>query len=54
MRTPDDVDWSRSIYDCAVTSDEVTAYLNTLDEPKRATLQILREIILDVKPEFEQ
>jgi uncharacterized protein YdhG (YjbR/CyaY superfamily) len=34
--------------------DEVNAYLDTLDEPKRATLQTLRETILEVIPEAEQ
>jgi uncharacterized protein YdhG (YjbR/CyaY superfamily) len=37
-----------------MSSDEVTAYLHALDEPKRATLQKLRETILDVIPEAEQ
>lgn len=37
-----------------MSSDEISTYLNTLDEPKRATLQKLRETILDVIPEAEQ
>jgi uncharacterized protein YdhG (YjbR/CyaY superfamily) len=37
-----------------MSSDEITAYLDALDEPKRATLQKLRETILDVIPEAEQ
>jgi uncharacterized protein YdhG (YjbR/CyaY superfamily) len=37
-----------------VSSDEITAYLETLDEPKRATLQKLRQTILEVVPEAEQ
>ena len=37
-----------------MSSDEITAYLNALDEPKRATLQKLRETILEVIPEVEQ
>jgi uncharacterized protein YdhG (YjbR/CyaY superfamily) len=37
-----------------MSSDEITDYLNALDEPKRATLQKLRETILDVMPEAEQ
>jgi uncharacterized protein YdhG (YjbR/CyaY superfamily) len=37
-----------------VSSEEITSYLDALDEPKRTTLQKLREIILDVIPEAEQ
>ncbi|MGC1420273.1 MAG: DUF1801 domain-containing protein [Acidimicrobiales bacterium] len=37
-----------------MSSDEVTAYLNTLDETKRATLQKLREAIVEVVPEAQQ
>jgi uncharacterized protein YdhG (YjbR/CyaY superfamily) len=37
-----------------MSSDEITAYLNSLDDPKRATLQKLRETILAVHPELEQ
>jgi uncharacterized protein YdhG (YjbR/CyaY superfamily) len=37
-----------------MSSDEIMAYLNTLDEPKRTTLQKLRETILAVQPEVEQ
>ena len=37
-----------------MSSDEVTAYLNTLEEPKRKTLQVLRETIIAVQPEVEQ
>jgi hypothetical protein len=40
-----------SIYDFVMSSDDITAYLNALDQPKRATLQKLRETILDVIPE---
>jgi uncharacterized protein YdhG (YjbR/CyaY superfamily) len=32
----------------------IDAYLQTLDEPKRGTLQQLRETILDIIPEAEQ
>ena len=37
-----------------MSSDDITNYLNALDEPKRATLQVLRETILDVVPDVEQ
>jgi uncharacterized protein YdhG (YjbR/CyaY superfamily) len=37
-----------------MSSEEITSYLKELDEPKRATLQKLREAILDVIPEAEQ
>jgi uncharacterized protein YdhG (YjbR/CyaY superfamily) len=37
-----------------VSSEEITSYLDALDEPKRTTLQKLRGIILDVIPEAEQ
>jgi uncharacterized protein YdhG (YjbR/CyaY superfamily) len=37
-----------------MSREEITGYLNALDEPKRATLQKLRETILDVIPELEQ
>jgi uncharacterized protein YdhG (YjbR/CyaY superfamily) len=37
-----------------MSSDEITTYLNTLDPPKRATLQTLRETILAVRPELEE
>src|ERR1700722_2904496 len=37
-----------------MSSDEITAYLSTLDEPKRTTLQKVRETILAVHPELEQ
>lgn len=37
-----------------MSSDEISAYLDALDEPKRATLQKLRETILDVIPAAEQ
>lgn len=37
-----------------MSSDEVTAYLDALDEPKRSTLQKLRETILWVIPEAEE
>jgi uncharacterized protein YdhG (YjbR/CyaY superfamily) len=43
-----------SINNGAMSSDEITAYLNTVEEPKRATLQILRETILEVLPDAEQ
>jgi len=34
--------------------DEVSTYLDALDEPKRATLQKLRETIIAVIPDAEQ
>jgi uncharacterized protein YdhG (YjbR/CyaY superfamily) len=37
-----------------MSSEEITAYVDALDEPKRTTLQKLREMILDVIPEAEQ
>ena len=37
-----------------MSSDEITAYLDALDEPKRSTLQKLRETILSVIPEAEE
>ena len=37
-----------------MSSDEVTAYLNTLDETKRATLERLRETIVKIVPEVQQ
>jgi uncharacterized protein YdhG (YjbR/CyaY superfamily) len=38
----------------AMSSDEISAYLETLDEPKRGTLDQLRETILAVIPDAEQ
>jgi uncharacterized protein YdhG (YjbR/CyaY superfamily) len=37
-----------------VSSEEIDSYLAALDEPKRSTLQRLRETILSVIPEAEQ
>jgi uncharacterized protein YdhG (YjbR/CyaY superfamily) len=37
-----------------MSTDEITAYIDALDEPKRATLQKLRDTILEVIPEAEQ
>jgi uncharacterized protein YdhG (YjbR/CyaY superfamily) len=37
-----------------MSSEEITTYLDALDEPKRTTLQKLRETIIDVVPEAEQ
>ena len=37
-----------------MTAKEIDQYLATLDEPKRSTLQTLRERILEVIPEAEQ
>ena len=41
--------------DCACMShEEIDAYLGTLDEPKRSTLEALRRSILQVVPDAEQ
>jgi len=37
-----------------MSSDEISAYLDTIDEPKRATLQKLRETIAEIIPDAEQ
>jgi uncharacterized protein YdhG (YjbR/CyaY superfamily) len=37
-----------------MSNNEVTAYLETLDEPKRTTLEKLRSTILEVIPDAEQ
>ena len=37
-----------------MTADEVDAYLATLEEPKRSTLESLRRSILDVIPDAEE
>jgi uncharacterized protein YdhG (YjbR/CyaY superfamily) len=37
-----------------VSAQEVDQYLDALEEPKRATLALLRQAILDVLPEAEQ
>jgi len=37
-----------------MSSDEITAYLDALDDPKRATLQRLRETIVAMVPGAEQ
>lgn len=37
-----------------MSSDEITAYLDMIDEPKRATLSRLRDTIMEVIPEAEQ
>ena len=38
----------------SVSSDEIDQYLEDLEEPKRSTLQRLRQTILEVVPEAEQ
>ena len=38
----------------AVSAQEIDQYLDALEEPKRATLTLLRQTILDVLPEAEQ
>src|SRR5579884_718219 len=35
-------------------AEEIDAYLEALDEPKRSTLQQLRETILEIVPDAEQ
>ncbi len=37
-----------------MSADEVDAYINELDEPKRSTLSELRQTILSVIPDAEQ
>jgi uncharacterized protein YdhG (YjbR/CyaY superfamily) len=37
-----------------MSTDEITAYIDALDEPKRGTLKRLRETILSVIPDAEQ
>jgi uncharacterized protein YdhG (YjbR/CyaY superfamily) len=37
-----------------MSSAEITAYLDSIEEPKRATLQRLRETIAELIPEAEQ
>jgi uncharacterized protein YdhG (YjbR/CyaY superfamily) len=37
-----------------MSAQEIDAYLNGLDEPKRGTLQKLRETILEIVPDAEQ
>jgi uncharacterized protein YdhG (YjbR/CyaY superfamily) len=38
----------------AVSAQEIDQYLDALEEPKRAALALLRQVILDVLPEAEQ
>lgn len=37
-----------------MSAEEVTAYLQRLDEPKRSTLTALRQTILEIVPDAEQ
>jgi uncharacterized protein YdhG (YjbR/CyaY superfamily) len=37
-----------------VSAQEIDAYLDALEEPKRTTLAMLRQTILDILPEAEQ
>jgi len=37
-----------------VSAEEVTAYLEGIEEPKRSTLEALRQTILEVVPDAEQ
>jgi uncharacterized protein YdhG (YjbR/CyaY superfamily) len=39
---------------CDVSKSELDAYLGSLDEPKRSTLENLRETILEIIPEADQ
>jgi uncharacterized protein YdhG (YjbR/CyaY superfamily) len=39
---------------CTVSKSEVDAYLASLEEPKRSTLEALRVTILEIVPEAEQ
>jgi len=43
-----------SINNGQMSSDEISVYLDAIDEPKRATLQNLRETIAEIIPEAEQ
>ena len=44
-----------SVLDCAaVSAAEVDEYLRAVDEPKRRTLQALRDTIVEILPEAEQ
>ena len=38
----------------SMSESEVTEYIEAQDEPKRSTLQTMREVILEIKPELEQ
>lgn len=37
-----------------MSADEIDAYLQGVDEPKRSTLQALRRTILEIVPDAEQ
>ena len=37
-----------------MSRDEITAYLDSIDDPKRATLRKLRDTIMEVIPDAEQ
>lgn len=37
-----------------MSAEEVTAYIEALDEPKRSTLLAVRATILEIEPGFEQ
>ena len=37
-----------------MSADEVDRYLQAIEEPKRSTLQTLRQTILEIVPEAEQ
>jgi uncharacterized protein YdhG (YjbR/CyaY superfamily) len=45
---------SSSCHRAAVAGGEIDRYLAALDEPKRSTLEALRESILEVVPDAEQ
>ena len=37
-----------------MSAEEVTAYIEALDEPKRSTLEAMRAMLLEIEPGFEQ
>jgi uncharacterized protein len=37
-----------------MSAEEVTAYIEAQEEPKRATLSAMREMLLEIEPGFEQ
>jgi uncharacterized protein YdhG (YjbR/CyaY superfamily) len=37
-----------------VSAEEITRYLQSIEEPKRSTLEALRRTILEIKPDAEQ
>ena len=46
---------SKAVLDCAaVSAAEIDEYLRSVDDPKRGTLQALRDTILEIVPEAEE